>query len=240
MQPEEILLVKELNKIQIQLNEREFNQLFTYISKLLFASQVTNLTSITSYPEALIKHLYDSLVVLKHPIFLEAQKILDVGSGGGLPGIPLAICCPEKNFVSMEATRKKVEFQKTISQELHLVNHTAIWGRAEELGHDSEYRQQYDLVLARALAATATLAELTLPFIKLNGFALFYKAKEYQSELNTATNAILDLGGLYHSTVEIQLPEAAGIRNIIIIKKVRNTPEQFPRRPGIPQKKPLK
>jgi 16S rRNA (guanine527-N7)-methyltransferase len=240
MQPEEILLVKELNKIQIQLSDTKINQLLAYLSKLLLTNKVINLTSITNYPEALLKHLYDSLVVLKLPIFLEAKKILDVGSGGGLPGIPLAICCPEKKFVSMEATRKKVEFQKTISKELSLANHTAIWGRVEELGHDPAYRQQYDLVVARALAGTATLAELTLPFIKLNGFALFYKAKEYQSELNTAANAIKDLGGFYQSTLEIQLPEAAGIRNIIIIKKVRNTPEQFPRRPGIPQKKPLK
>jgi 16S rRNA (guanine527-N7)-methyltransferase len=240
MKPEEKFIIDELNQRQIQLNETTYNRLFAYINQLLLMNQVTNLTAITEYPDALVKHLFDSLVILNTPIFQQAHNILDVGSGGGLPGIPLAICCPEKRFTSIEATRKKVEFQNTVSKELLISNHTAIWGRAEELGHDPLYRQQYELVVARALASTDTLAELILPFVKLNGFVCFYKAKDYQSELKTALNAISIMGGKFHSTLEIQLPHDAGVRNIVIIKKEKNTPEKFPRRAGIPQKNPIK
>jgi 16S rRNA (guanine527-N7)-methyltransferase len=240
MKPEEISIINELNRLQIKLPEATYQKLFSYIGQLLMANQTTNLTAITGYSEALIKHLFDSLIILKSPFFLEAKSILDVGSGAGLPGIPLAICCPEKHFVSMEATRKKVEFQRAVSQELHINNHTVIWGRAEELGNDSLYRQKFDVVVARALAATTILAELTLPFVKLNGFAFYYKAKEYQNELDAAANAMSILGGYYHSTLEIKLPDCAGVRNIIIIKKAKNTPMKYPRRPGIPQKNPIK
>jgi 16S rRNA (guanine527-N7)-methyltransferase len=240
MKPEEIFIIKELEKIQIQISEATYTKLFSYIQHLLFVNKITNLTSITDYSNALIKHLYDSLVILKHPIFLRAQKIIDVGSGGGLPSIPLAICTPDKKFASIEATRKKVDFQKEICQDLHITNHIAIWGRAEELGQDPLHRQEYDLVIARALAATDILAELTLPFAKINGYTFFYKAKEYQNELIFADNAIKSLGGLYHSIIEIQLPANAGERNILILQKVKNTHAKFPRRPGIPQKTPIK
>jgi 16S rRNA (guanine527-N7)-methyltransferase len=240
MRFDELSFLQNLQEIEINLNPAQYKKLFTYLQKLLDANQTTNLTAITDYSQALIKHLFDSLLILKHDVFLKARRILDVGSGGGLPSIPLAICCPEKQFISLEATKKKVNFQSQICQDLTIPNHFACWGRSEEYAHDQRHRETYDLVIARALATANTLAELTLPFLALSGHAIFYKAKDYQNELQTAESAITILGCRILDRVSITLPGQYGERNLIIIKKVKPSPSQYPRRPGLPQKSPLK
>ena len=223
-----------------QLESPVYDKLFNFIEILLKANETVNLTAITDYSEALVKHLYDSLVILNLPVYQQASKLLDVGSGGGLPGIPLAICNPEKTFVSLEATAKKINFQKEAGLQLNLSNHFPIWGRAEEQAHQSQHREKYDLVIARALAATNTLVELTLPFVAVSGYALFYKGKNYQDEISEAQTALHTLGGGIESVQNFQLPQDCGERNIIIIKKVHSTPQKYPRRSGLPQKSPLK
>lgn len=223
-----------------QLEPPVYDKLFNYIKILLKANETINLTAINTYPEALIKHLYDSLVILDLPVYQYASKLLDVGSGGGLPGIPLAICNPDKIVVSMEATAKKIAFQKEADHKLNLNNHFPVWGRAEELAHQVQHREHYDLVIARALAATNTLVELTLPFVAVSGYALLYKGKNYQDEIREAQIAIHTLGGEIESVQNYQLPQDCGERNVIVIKKVFPTPKKYPRRSGLPQKSPLK
>ena len=164
---------------------------------------------------------------------------MDVGSGGGIPALPLAIASPDRSLSSLDATRKKVEFQTAAALELGLTNFTAYWGRAESFGADPQHRQSYDLVLARAVAATAVLAEFTLPFVKPGGYAMFYKGQDYLPRLNQAKHAVRLLGGQVERVEEFSLPEGRGERVIIIIKKVANTPALYPRKPGIPLKKPL-
>ena len=240
MNTAELEFIKQLQGLGCALPEAVYEKLFALIKRLLIANETTNLTAITDYSEALVKHLYDSLVILNLPVFQNASQIIDVGSGAGFPGIPLAICCPQKQFFSLEATAKKVNFQKAVCSELAVTNHTALWGRAEEAGNDVAQRETYDLVMARALAATATLAELTLPFVKPSGFAVFYKAKGYQEEIESAGTAIKTLGGQVAAVHNFILPDGSGERNIIVIKKTAPTPKKFPRRSGLPQKSPLK
>jgi 16S rRNA (guanine527-N7)-methyltransferase len=240
MRSDELSFLQNLKQMEINLRPAQYEKLFTYLQKLLDANQTTNLTAITDYSLALIKHLLDSLLILKHDVFLKARRILDVGSGGGLPSIPLAICHPEKQFISLEATQKKVNFQSQVCQNLTIRNHLACWGRSEKYAHDPRHRETYDLVIARALAAANTLAELTLPFVVPSGHAIFYKAKDYQNELQTADPAITILGGRVTERVSIILPGHHGERNLIIVEKVKPSPFQYPRRPGLPQKSPLK
>jgi 16S rRNA (guanine527-N7)-methyltransferase len=240
MRPDELNLINDLKRLNIELTTTHYNQLFTYLHELLIANRTTNLTAISDYSEALIKHLFDSLLILNQPSFLTAHTILDIGSGGGLPSIPLAICHPEKHFISLEATRKKILFQQQVAEKLHLSSHTALWGRCEEYAHNPAYREQYDLVLARAVAPTVTLAEIALPFVAKNQYALFYKGRDYLNELEIANSTIHLLGGLVNDTVKINLPDNLGERNLIIIKKVTSSPPNLPRRSGLPQKAPLK
>lgn len=239
MVSEEKFFLSELQKVGIELPGANLEKLFAFLKMLLTANQTTNLTAIKDYQEALIKHLFDSLVIFNHPVFQNAQTILDVGSGAGIPAIPLAICAPQKQVNSLDSTRKKIEFQETVRQELQLANLFPLWGRAEELGKSAVHREQYDLVIARAVSATNSLVELTIPFLKLNSHALYYKGKDYQQEIKDAEKALQILNTTLESIIKTSLPSGQGERAVIIVKKIKNTPAKYPRANGAPQKHPL-
>ncbi len=238
MQTAENLLIEALKEIEISLSEQMLQQLFQFMQLMLAVNQTTNLTAITDYQEALIKHIYDALLIMKLPAFQAASKLLDVGSGGGVPAIPLAIVAPDKEVYSLDATQKKIKFQAEAAEKLGLANFKPIWGRAEELAHQAEYREQYPLVTARAVAACNVLTELTFGFVKLKGTAVFYKGTD-QGELNQAKIAIRELGGELIEVSEFSLPQNYGSRMLIQIKKIKPTSSKYPRKAGIPNKKPL-
>jgi 16S rRNA (guanine527-N7)-methyltransferase len=224
----------------INISETAFHKCCSYIELLLEANQTVNLTSITDYEEALHKHILDALLITKLPLWRNASRIIDIGSGAGIPAIPLALADPEKIVVTLEATQKKVNFQQLASQVLDMKNLQPLWGRAEELGKQTAHREQYDLVLARAVAAVNVLAELTIPFARpLTGQVCLYKGKDYQEELKSGEKSIEALGGKIVECLETDLPLNYGARSFIIINKVQSTSAEFPRRTGIPQKKPL-
>lgn len=228
-----------LKDISLSITDYQLNRIIDYIRLLLEANQTTNLTAITDFNEALIKHIYDSLLIMTLLEFGSASNLIDVGSGGGLPSIPLAICNPEKKVVSLEATQKKVNFQIAAARQLQLTNLFPIWGRAEEMARQSDHREQYDLVIARAVAPLNILAELTLPFVKINGFAIFYKGKEAENEILKGEFAVNTLGGEITATKSWTLPYNYGSRVLIICQKAQPTPSLYPRKPGVLQKKPL-
>ena len=237
----ELKIFKELQAFDIQITETVFGKQCQFVRLMLETNQTFNLTAIKDYQEALYKHLFDSLFILKLPFWKDVSSILDVGSGAGIPAIPLALVSPDKKFVSLEATQKKVVFQQQAIQELQLKNITAVWGRAEDLGRKTEYRECFDLVIARALAAVNVLAEYTLPFAKpASGLVCYYKGKDYETELTVGAHAIDKLGGKVATITTFDLPEAFGTRHLITIEKHRATPPEFPRRTGIPFKSPLK
>lgn len=232
-------LNKILNDISLQISNNRLDQLMEYIRILLKANQTTNLTAITDFNEALVKHIYDSLLIMTVPEFKSAQRIIDVGSGGGLPGIPLAICNPEKEIVSLEATQKKINFQIKAAHRLNISNFFPVWGRAETLAKQSHHREQYDLAIARAVAPLNILVELTIPFVKLEGNAIFYKGKEVENEIFNGKHAVEILGAEISGTKSFVLPYDYGARFLVILNKINHTLSKYPRKPGVPQKRPL-
>jgi 16S rRNA (guanine527-N7)-methyltransferase len=236
---ETLFSIELSRKTGVLLPDSALSRLFLFIERLLAANQKVNLTAIRDYREALFKHLLDALLILALPEFQAAHSVIDIGSGAGIPAIPIAITAPDKKIVSVEATRKKAEFQLEMAGELALANLEVRWERAEITGRNPLYREQYDLATARAVAAAGTLAELTLPLLKLHGQAVLYKGQGYLAEMPGLTRALTGLGGEYQRCLSFELPEALGERDLIIITKARPTPFSYPRKAGIPQKKPL-
>jgi 16S rRNA (guanine527-N7)-methyltransferase len=216
--------------------EKQFQQ---YMDILLEYNQKFNLTSITEPNEIVIKHFCDSLLLLKNPDWQGVDKVVDLGTGAGFPGIPLKIICPQIELLLVDASAKKVAFLNEVIELLKLSNAQARQMRAEEAGQNPQYRQKYDWVVTRALAPMPVLAEYCLPLIKIGGTLAAYKGPGWQAELTSASEAIKLLGGRYQKTLEGELPEQQGQRAIVMIEKNRETPSKYPRRPGLPAKQPL-
>ena len=228
-------------QLGINLTHAQISNFHTYYEKLVEWNSCINLTAITDYNVVQVKHFLDSLtIVLALPEPLPAGfKIIDVGSGGGFPGIPLKIVFPQIDLVLLESTGKKVEFLKQIVQALALERVKVVNGRAEELAHLPYYREQFDVVVARGLAKMAVLAELTLPFCRIEGHLVAQKKGDIETELSASMNAITAMGGRLSMVKNIELSEFTDKRCLVVIEKVSPTPTEYPRRPGIPAKRPL-
>jgi 16S rRNA (guanine527-N7)-methyltransferase len=226
------LLREAAARLGVALDEVAVERLDRYRQLLLAANEQFNLTRITAPDEVELRLLADSLALL--PLVPDgARSLLDIGSGGGVPGLPLAIARPGLRVVLLDATAKKVRFLDATARELGLTNVDAVHGRAEELARDRQHRERYDVVTARAVARLVSLVELALPFIAPGGRALFPKGSAADAELAEARYAIGMLGG-WATPVDV----SAGAR-VIVVDKRRPTPAQFPRRTGVPNKSPL-
>jgi len=201
-----------------------------------------NLTAITGYRNVQIKHFLDSLTVSLAwpPPICEAElRLIDVGTGAGIPGLPLKILAPNIKLVLLDATAKKAAFLQHLKHRLGLDDVDIVVGRAEEIAHLPQYRENFDLVLSRAVAPLPTLVELTLPFCAIGGSFVAQKSGGIDLEINQATKAISQLGGNLRGVKRIDLEDFTDERCLIIIDKLSPTPQQYPRRPGIPAKRPL-
>lgn len=207
-----------------------------YLKELLEWNKRFNLTAITDPEEVKIKHFEDSLSLLK-TIHLTTQSLIDIGAGAGFPGIPLKIKCPQIQLTLVEATRKKVEFLRHVVNKLDLKNVEIVWGRAEEIA--KEKREQYDIALSRAVANLNVLSELCLPLVKVGGIFIAYKEEKIEAEVKASENAIKLLGGKLKEIKKVKLPNSDIVRSLIIIEKISPTPEKYPRRPGMANKRPL-
>ncbi len=229
-------------KLGLRLTPRQLEQFQLYYQELIEWNRRLNLTAITDYDEVQVKHFLDSLTVvqaLKLPLS-KGMKLIDVGTGAGIPGIPLKMLLPEIELVLLDATKKKASFLEHITEKLRIKNTGVVVGRAEEVAHRPEYRQQFDLVLSRAVAGLSTLVELTLPFCAVGGRFIAQKKGSIQAEVQAARQAISLLGGELTDVESIDLPEFGDKRWLVVIDKVGETPAQYPRRPGVPAKRPLK
>ena len=201
-----------------------------------------NLTAITDWQGVLVRHFLDSLSCLKAISQAELSagaRVIDVGTGAGYPGIPLKIVCPAMRLTLLEATHKKVAFLEHLVAALDLRDVRVIHGRSEEIGRDAAHREQYDWVLARAVAGMPTLAEYLLPLARVGGAILAQKGEDALVEVHEAANAIATLGGQVRQLVPLELRGLAETRHLVVVDKVAPTPEQYPRRPGMPKKRPL-
>jgi len=209
-----------------------------YYELLISANEKINLTNITERQEVFIKHFLDSLELLTWRRKLSGS-LLDVGSGAGLPGLPLKAVCPELSLTLLDSTRKRVNFLQEAARELGLGQVTALHGRAEDFGRNQTYREQFPLVVSRAVARLNVLCELCLPFVEPGGYFVAYKGPDGVAELADAQTALMELGGRDEVVWPYTLPLNMGQRLLILIKKERTTPAKYPRKAGIPEKRPL-
>jgi 16S rRNA (guanine527-N7)-methyltransferase len=235
------LLRNAMKSIGITLTPEQERGFIDYLGLLQASNQKVNLVSNSETEEILWKHFIDSLasysiigeVLKKH----STVSLLDIGAGAGFPGIPLKILFPEIYLTLLEATKKKADFLMEAIDTLMLSNVSVVWGRAEEYGSNKLYRELFDIVVARALAEMNTLAELTLPFVKPNGILLAYKGPNIKDELEKASKALETLGGTLEKQTFIEIHDFK--RTFLIIRKTGQTPIKYPRRIGIPLKRPI-
>ena len=229
-----------LDELNLDYDDNKIIKLWDYMNFLLKENKKYNLTNITDEKEVIKKHFYDSLAPLTMVKIDFAENILDLGTGPGFPGMVWKIFFPKKKFFLLDSTLKKVNFLKLLSVELELYNNLEIkHGRAETFAKNNKYREKYDLVLSRAVAPLNILAEYTLPFTSKNGLLYFFKGPDYKKEIKNSKNSFKKLGGKHIDTIELKIPGLDAERYLLIYKKVKNTSKKFPRRAGIPKKRPL-
>lgn len=209
-----------------------------YYEQLVTANQKTNLTGITEPHQVLVKHFLDSLAVLSWNPSLTGP-LLDVGSGAGLPGIPLKIARPELQVQLLDSAQKRVAFLRAVAGQLCLPGLAVLHGRAEDLARQDGYRDRFPLVVSRALARLPVLLELCLPFVRPGGRFVAYKGPEAAQELSEAGRALKELGAVAEEPFPYSLPGNCGERRLLIFVKTDETSAKYPRRAGIPEKRPL-
>ena len=206
---------------------------------ILTWNEKVNLTNITDPAEFRIKHNADSLMCVDFPEFQEAESVIDVGTGGGFPGIPLAVYAPDKHFTLLDSLNKRLRIIDELAGELEINNITLVHGRAEDIAKKPEHREKYDLCVSRAVSNLATLSEYCLPFIRVGGYLLAYKGPGAEEEAKDAEKALKILGGSIIDIRQTSMEEYGLDHRILVIKKVRNTPKAYPRKAGTPLKEPL-
>ena len=228
-----------LNQISLNLSDEQVGKLYHFYELVVEFNKSVNLTAITEYDDFILKHYVDSLyITLLNKEITNKKYILDLGTGGGFPGIPLAIACPESQFVLLDSLNKRIRFLSDSVAELSLKNVTPLHGRAEEFGHNPKYREQFDLCVSRAVANLSTLSEYALPFVKVGGTFVAYKGNA-EEEIKKAKSAFALLGGKIKATEKYFLTENGDERNIIEIEKIKPTPNTYPRGNGKIRKAPL-
>lgn len=224
-------------KIGIQLKSKEIELFCSYMKNLLEWNTKINLTAITEQKEIILKHFIDSLTI--HSYIEEKNTIMDVGTGAGFPGIPIKIIKKDCNITLLDSLNKRIMFLRDSIDKLGLKHIEAVHARAEEVGREVKYREKYDIVVSRAVAPLNILVEYLIPFVKVGGKVICMKGPKIEEELKQAQKAINQLGGTIDKIDNLKLPDTEIERNIILIKKWKNTPKEYPRKAGIPSKNPI-
>lgn len=234
-------LAIQLKAAGFTVTTNQLAQFTAYYEMLIETNKQLNLTAITDPHEVAVKHFVDSLTALDDDahIFKQGAKLLDLGTGAGFPGIPLAIMRPDLEIVLFDSLQKRLNFLSAVISELDLSKVTTLHGRAEDMSHDDRHREAYDLVTSRAVARLPVLLEWALPYVKQNGYMVALKGAAYEDEINEATKALTILKGNIEQVKPVQLSTLTDKRAIIYIKKTGVTPKLYPRKPKDIKTKPL-
>ncbi len=215
----------------------QLQQFTKYYELLIETNKVMNLTALTEPEDVAVKHMVDSL--LAYTPLMEGKTLADVGTGAGFPGVPLKIYCPSLKVTLIDSLGKRLKFLEQVIAALGLENINCVHLRAEDAGHSSAHREQYDFVTARAVARLSVLAEYCLPLVKRGGEFIALKGSKFAEEIDEAAPAVKILGGKIISAEPVKLPGLADGRAIIKISKIKAAPRQYPRKAGTPEKQPL-
>lgn len=240
MTPEgQALLVQGASELGLELKAGQVEQFARLLTLLREASAQMNLTALHDERDIVLKHFVDSLTCLRGDWLEGELRVLDLGTGAGFPALPLALVRPDLRLTPMDATRKKVEFVGRTAQALGLENVYPLVGRAEALGREPGQRETYDRVVTRAVAALPILAELALPFLREGGLLVAQKGPIAPEELEAGRLAAAEVGGEVRSVDPFALPVTGDARTLVVVEKTAPTPDRYPRREGVPGRKPL-
>lgn len=232
-------LIDGLRELEIEINEEEVRDFILFKELLQEWNQKINLTSIIEDEEIDIKHFIDSVIPLKTGLFNDKLRVIDIGTGGGFPGLPLKIMNKDLDILLLDSTNKKINFLDIVINSLGLEGIEAYHGRAEEMARKKGFREQYDIAISRAVASLDTLTEYCLAFVKLGGHFISMKGPDIEEELRDGEKAINVLGGRIKEVKKFTLPKTDIVHSLIIIEKIRETPTKYPRMGGKPRKQPL-
>ncbi|MDO4961016.1 MAG: 16S rRNA (guanine(527)-N(7))-methyltransferase RsmG [Eubacteriales bacterium] len=240
---------KRAGDLAIDLTDEQLLQLNGYYEMLVEKNKVMNLTAITEEDDVITKHIIDSLSIVKA---LDKElisrikdtknhvRLIDIGTGAGLPGLILKIVFPAMDVTLFDSLKKRLVFLDEVIEELSLKGTATVHGRAEDYGRNPEYREKYDIAVSRAVANMSSLSEYCLPFVKKNGLFAAYKSADSHDEIAAAKGAITKLGGKTEGETVFTLPDSDIERRMVLVRKIKNTPSLYPRKAGVPSKDPLK
>ena len=231
------IFINESKDLNLEINDKQLELFYQYMNGIIDWNDKINVTAITDEKMFIVKHFVDSLAINK--FVTQAKSIIDIGTGGGFPGIPLKIMNYDKNVTLIDSVNKKLNVIRDITKDMDLGELEILHSRAEDLASKQEYRETYDIATTRAVSNFSTILEYMLPFIKVGGYAICMKGPNYTEEFEEAKVAIEVLGGKFDSIERLNVGNELE-RNIIIIKKVKNTPKKFPRGQGKPLKEPIR
>lgn len=232
------ILNKYLKHFNISLNDNQIDQFNKYYDLLIEWNSFMNLTAITDFEEVIIKHFVDSMAIGNF-IDLNNKSVIDIGTGAGFPGLPIKILFPESEVVLMDSLNKRINFLNAVIDNLDLKLVRTVHSRAEDLGHNPDFRETFDYCTSRAVANLSTLTEYCIPFVKVGGVFISYKSEKTDIEVNNAKNAFSLLNCSIDNIYEYKLPDTDFSRTLVLIKKNNATKKKYPRKAGTPSKEPL-
>ena len=233
------IMNESCNNEGLQFNEKKYGQFMKYKDLIKEWNEKVNLTAIKEDEEIVKKHFIDSMKVFKFQELKNAKNVIDIGTGGGFPGIPMKIIKPEINIVLLDSLNKRIKFLNEVIRELQLDNIKAIHGRAEDFAQEVQYREKFDVAVSRAVANLTVLSEFCLPYVKVGGYFVAMKGPAVEEEIKCSKNAIRMLGGRIEHIEKVKIEGSDFNHNLVIISKIANTHKKYPRKAGMVTKNPL-
>ena len=228
------------NNEGLEFNEDKYSKFIKYKELIKEWNEKVNLTAIVEDSEIIKKHFVDSIKFFKFEKLKNATRIIDIGTGGGFPGIPMKIVNPNSKVVLLDSLNKRINFLNEVIKELSLDNIETIHGRAEDFAKDNKFREKFDVAVSRAVANLTVLSEFCLPYVKVGGYFVALKGPAIEEEMKDAKNAIKTLGGQVEKILEVDIEGSDLNHNLVVIKKIKETPGKYPRKAGMVTKNPLK